>query len=38
MLAFEERFRSDIRDRMHDARQQRERARPQRDRPESSNR
>ena len=38
MLAFEERFRSDIRDRMHDARQQRERARPHGDRPESSNR
>ena len=38
MLAFEERFRSDIRDRMQDARQQRQRARPQGDRPDSGHR
>jgi hypothetical protein len=38
MLAFEERFRSDIRDRMQDARQQRQRARPQGDRPDAGDR
>ena len=37
MLAFEERFRSDIRSRMQDARRQRERARPRVDRPDPQN-
>jgi Spy/CpxP family protein refolding chaperone len=37
MLAFEERFRSEIRNRMQAARGQRERARPDADRPDSQN-